>query len=69
MKAITNNVTGFFSWIVDSVKSTLGIKSPSKMYAQIGRYTCEFICDYVEWMLDNIEEIKERINNESNTNT
>lgn len=34
----TANVTQFFSGIVDSVKNTLGINSPSKVFAQIGRY-------------------------------
>lgn len=34
----TANVTKFFSGIVDNVKSTLGINSPSKVFAQIGRY-------------------------------
>lgn len=32
----TNNVKGFFSGIVDSVKKDLGIQSPSKVFAYIG---------------------------------
>lgn len=32
----TNNVRGFFSGIVDSVKKDLGIQSPSKVFAYIG---------------------------------
>ncbi|MEU1880835.1 hypothetical protein ABZ470_26310 [Streptosporangium sp. NPDC020072] len=32
------NVSNFFSGIVNSVKSTLGIKSPSKVFAAIGRF-------------------------------
>lgn len=34
---IKSKVTGFFSGIVDSVKSSLGIHSPSKVFAEIGK--------------------------------
>ena len=34
--AFTNNVKGFFTGIVDSVKKDLGIQSPSKVFAYIG---------------------------------
>ena len=34
----TNNVTNFFSNIVDGVKNSLGIQSPSKVFAEIGKY-------------------------------
>lgn len=37
----TSSVSSFFSGIVDSVKSTLGIASPSKVFAQIGRFMAE----------------------------
>ncbi len=37
----TSNVTSFFSGIVDGVKSTLGIASPSKVFAEIGDYMME----------------------------
>lgn len=33
-----NQVSGFFSGIVNSVKSALGISSPSKVFATIGRF-------------------------------
>ena len=36
-----NNVTGFFSNIVSSVKSKLGIASPSKVFAEIGGFMAE----------------------------
>lgn len=34
---ITNKVTGFFSGIVDGVKGLLGIKSPSRVFASVGK--------------------------------
>ena len=37
----TSSVSSFFSGIVDDVKSTLGIASPSKVFAQIGRFMAE----------------------------
>lgn len=37
----TSNVSSFFSGIVDGVKSTLGIASPSKVFAEIGEYTMQ----------------------------
>ena len=37
----TSSVSSFFSGIVDDVKSTLGINSPSKVFAQIGRFMAE----------------------------
>lgn len=36
-----NNVSGFFKGIVDSVKSLLGIHSPSKVFAEIGGYMAQ----------------------------
>jgi phage-related minor tail protein len=36
-----DKVTDFFSSIVDGVKDTLGIESPSKVFAQIGGYMAE----------------------------
>lgn len=36
-----DQVTGFFSSIVDGVKDTLGIESPSKVFAGIGKYMAE----------------------------
>lgn len=38
---IKNKVTGFFSNIVSGVKSFLGIKSPSRVFAGIGKYMAE----------------------------
>ena len=37
----TRNVKNFFSGIVKSVKSTLGIKSPSRVFAEIGGYMAQ----------------------------
>ena len=37
----TNKVKGFFSGIVNSVKNALGIHSPSKVFASIGKYMAE----------------------------
>ena len=37
----TGKVKGFFSGIVNSVKNTLGIHSPSKVFASIGKYMAE----------------------------
>ena len=37
----TSKVKGFFSGIVNSVKNTLGIHSPSKVFASIGKYMAE----------------------------
>lgn len=38
---LKNNVTGFFTGIVDGVKSTLGIKSPSRVFMAIGEPSAE----------------------------
>ncbi len=38
---IKDRVSGFFSGIVDGVKSVLGIHSPSKVFASIGQYMAE----------------------------
>lgn len=38
---IKEKVSGFFSGIVDSVKGLLGIQSPSKVFAGIGKYMAE----------------------------
>lgn len=37
----TSRVSSFFSGIVDDVKSTLGINSPSKVFAKIGKFMAE----------------------------
>lgn len=42
---IKNKVTGFFSGIVDSVKGFLGINSPSRVFAGIGKFMAEGLGD------------------------
>jgi phage-related protein len=44
-KWIKEKVTGFFSGIVSGVKSFLGIKSPSRVFAGIGKYMAEGLGD------------------------
>lgn len=44
-KWIKEKVTGFFSGIVNGVKSFLGIKSPSRVFAGIGKYMAEGLGD------------------------
>ena len=38
---LTNKVKSFFSGIVDGVKDTLGIHSPSRVFMEIGAFTSE----------------------------
>ena len=45
IKWFTNNVKNFFSGIVDGVKDTLGIHSPSKVFAGIGGFMAEGLAD------------------------
>lgn len=40
---LKEKVSGFFNGIVDTVKDTLGIQSPSKVFAQIGKYSAQGI--------------------------
>ena len=45
IKWFTNKVKNFFSGIVDGVKDTLGIHSPSKVFAGIGGFMAEGLAD------------------------
>ena len=45
IKWFTDKVKGFFSGIVDGVKDTLGIHSPSKVFAGIGGFMAEGLAD------------------------
>lgn len=45
IKWFTNKVKKFFSGIVDGVKDTLGIHSPSKVFAGIGGFMAEGLAD------------------------
>ena len=45
IKWFTDKVKGFFSGIVDGVKDTLGIHSPSKVFAGIGGFMAEGLVD------------------------
>lgn len=55
----TDKVSSFFSGIVDSVKSTLGIASPSKVFKQIGSFMAQGLG--VGWD-DEIGDIQDDIN-------
>lgn len=52
---ITEKVSGFFSGIVDSAKSVLGIHSPSKVFAGIGGFMAEGIGEGWEDKYGNIK--------------
>lgn len=58
---ITEKVSGFFSGIVDSAKSVLGIASPSKVFAGIGEFMAEGIGEGWE---DKYGSIKRGIQND-----
>ena len=53
-----DKVTGFFSSIVDGVKDTLGIHSPSKVFAEIAGYTLEGFADGFE---DGVADSRKRV--------
>lgn len=53
--AFTRNVKNFFKDIVDSVKSTLGIHSPSRVFAEIGKFTAEGFIQGIEGMAGDVE--------------
>lgn len=60
---IKDKVSGFFSGIVDGVKGLLGIHSPSKVFAGIGKYMAEGVG--VGWE-DEFDGIKKDIDNSLN---
>lgn len=52
---IKDKVGGFFGGIIDGVKGVFGIASPSKVFAQIGRFTGEGFINGVNAMSDKID--------------
>ena len=51
---IKDKVTGFFSGIVDSVKGFLGIHSPSRVFAGIGKFMAEGLGDGWDSQFNNV---------------
>lgn len=60
---IKDKVTGFFSGIVDGVKNLLGIHSPSKVFAGIGKFMAEGLGDGFD---DQFKSVKKDIENSMN---
>lgn len=56
----TSRVKGFFSGIVNSVKNALGIHSPSKVFASIGKYMAEGLGEGWD---DKFSDVRNEINN------
>ena len=52
---IKDKVTGFFSGIVDSVKGFLGIHSPSRVFAGIGKFMAEGLGDGWDSQFSNVK--------------
>jgi phage-related protein len=55
----TTKVKGFFKGIVDSVKDTLGIHSPSRVFRAIGQNSAESVG--IGWD-DEFEDVQDKIN-------
>lgn len=62
--AFTSNVKKFFSGIVDGVKDTLGIHSPSTVFAEIGGNMAEGL---EQGFVKNLDDAKEEIEKETKT--
>lgn len=60
---IKDKVTGFFSGIVSGVKNLLGIHSPSKVFAGIGKFMAEGLGDGFD---DQFKSVKENIEKSMN---
>lgn len=60
---LTKNVKNFFSGIVDGVKDTLGIKSPSRVFMEIGAYTSEGMAIGIEQNEDMVQKASENMVN------
>ena len=63
---IMDQVSGFFGGIVEGVKDFLGIKSPSKVFAELGRYTAE---GFGEGFDDKFSDIKKSMEDQMNFNS
>lgn len=60
---LTKKVKNFFSGIVDGVKDTLGIKSPSRVFMEIGAYTSEGMALGIEQNEDMVQKASENMVN------
>lgn len=60
---LTNKVKSFFSGIVDGVKDTLGIHSPSRVFMEIGEYTSEGMAIGIEQNEDMVQKASENMVN------
>lgn len=61
MAAVKDSLTGYASGLVDSVKSTLGIHSPSKVMHEVGTNIMQGLSDGMTSMEDGIGSIAESI--------
>lgn len=62
---INDQVSGFFSGIIDGVKNVLGIQSPSKVFAGIGEYMADGLGQGFE---NEMRSVAKQINNSVPTN-
>ena len=60
---LTKKVKNFFSGIVDGVKDTLGINSPSRVFMEIGAYTSEGMALGIEQNEDMVQKASENMVN------
>lgn len=57
---LRDKISGFFSGVVDDIKGFFGIKSPSKLFAEIGKMNMQ---GFAKGFTDNVSFVKKRVNN------